>query len=47
VWAGQVPTVFVVGDVQALMPELAHITVMTTPHQDLSALAGGPGQGHA
>jgi len=30
VWTGQVPGVFVVRDVQALMPELAYTTVMTT-----------------
>ncbi|SRR6266702_870366 len=30
VWAGQVPEVFVVRDVHALMPELAYTTVMTT-----------------
>jgi len=30
VWTGQVPAVFVVRDAQALMPELAYTTVMTT-----------------
>jgi predicted transcriptional regulator len=30
VWSGEVGTPFVVGDVQARMPELAYTTVMTT-----------------
>jgi len=33
VWAGQVGEAFVVRDVQALMPELAYTTVMTTLHR--------------
>lgn len=33
VWAGQVSETFVVRDVQALMPELAYTTVMTTLHR--------------
>jgi predicted transcriptional regulator len=36
VWTGQVPAVFVVHHVRALMPELAYTTVMTT----LRRLAG-------
>src|SRR5260370_40060632 len=33
VWAGQAGEAFVVRDVQALMPELAYTTVMTTLHR--------------
>lgn len=36
VWAGQVPEVFTVGDMHALLPGLAYTTVMTT----LRRLAG-------
>lgn len=33
IWTGGVPATFVVRDVQALMPELAYTTVMTTVHR--------------
>jgi len=48
VWAGQVPEVFTVGDVHALLPGLAYTTVMTTlrrlADKELLAARAEPGR---